>query len=84
MAFCRPVALREQHSYGRARGQQQKGLPIQVRGFAVSPDHSLLAYAVDTVGGEKFTLHVVDLATRQELLTKSIEVRPPLLLSSAH
>jgi protease II len=40
----------------------------------VSPDHSRLAYAVDTVGGEKFTLHVLDLATGQELLTPTIEV----------
>lgn len=41
----------------------------------VSPDHSRLAYAVDTVGGEKFTLHVVDLATGKELLTPPIAVR---------
>jgi hypothetical protein len=40
----------------------------------VSPDHSRLAYAVDTVGGEKFTLHVLDLATGEELLTPTIEV----------
>lgn len=43
-------------------------------GVQVSPDHSRLAYAVDTVGGEKFTLHVLDLATGQELLTPTIEV----------
>ena len=30
---------------------------------------------MDTVGGEKFTLHVLDLATGQELLTPAIEVR---------
>jgi Prolyl oligopeptidase, N-terminal beta-propeller domain len=41
----------------------------------VSPDHSRLAYAVDTVGGEKFTLHVVDLATGKQVLTPPIDVR---------
>lgn len=48
---------------------------VQVAGFATSPDHARLAYAVDTVGGEKFTLHVLDLATRRELLTRPIQVR---------
>ena len=31
--------------------------------FAVSPDHRLLAYGVDTTGGERFTLRVRDLTT---------------------
>lgn len=35
----------------------------------------LLAYAVDTVGGEKFTLHVRDLKTGRELLTEPVQVR---------
>jgi len=30
---------------------------------AVSPDHRLLAYSVDTCGGEEFTLHIKDLTT---------------------
>jgi oligopeptidase B len=30
---------------------------------AVSPDHKLLAYSVDTTGGEEFTLHIRDLTT---------------------
>lgn len=44
-----------------------------VRGFAVSPDHARLAYTVDTVGGEKFTLHVIEIASQKELLKKPIE-----------
>lgn len=31
--------------------------------FRVSPDHKLLAYSADTTGGEKYTLHVMDLQT---------------------
>jgi oligopeptidase B len=38
---------------------------------AVSPDHKLLAYAVDTSGGEEFTLHIKDLTTG-ELLDEAI------------
>ena len=34
----------------------------------------MLAYAVDTVGGEKFTLHVLDLASGKEVLSPLIEV----------
>ncbi|HEX3235444.1 MAG TPA: S9 family peptidase [Gemmatimonadales bacterium] len=37
----------------------------------VSPDHTLLAYAVDTSGAEAFTLYVKDLATG-ELLAETI------------
>jgi len=39
----------------------------------VSPDNKRLAYTVDTGGGEKYTLHVLDLATRKELLTPPVE-----------
>lgn len=35
--------------------------------FAVSPDHRLLAYAVDLTGGERFTLRVRDLETGDDL-----------------
>ncbi|HET6778025.1 MAG TPA: S9 family peptidase [Gemmatimonadales bacterium] len=38
---------------------------------AVSPDHRLLAYSVDTSGGEEFTLYIKDLATGA-LLAESI------------
>ena len=38
---------------------------------AVSPDHKLLAYSVDTSGGEEFTLHIKDLTTG-ELLDETI------------
>lgn len=45
-----------------------------VGGFEVSPDHALLAYAVDTKGGESYTLHVRELATGKQLLKTPIEV----------
>lgn len=35
--------------------------------FAVSPDHSLLAYTVDTTGAEEYTIYVRDLATGKNL-----------------
>jgi oligopeptidase B len=35
--------------------------------FAVSPSGRLLAYATDTVGDERFTLHILDLSTGQLL-----------------
>jgi oligopeptidase B len=35
--------------------------------FAVSPDHRLLAYAVDFTGGERFTLRVRDLESGSDL-----------------
>ena len=34
--------------------------------FSVSPDGALLAYSVDTTGGERFTLRVRDLATGEQ------------------
>ncbi len=39
---------------------------------SVSPDHSMIAYLVDTTGAEDFTLHVLDIATG-ELLDDVIE-----------
>lgn len=45
-----------------------------VGGFEVSPDHRLLAWAEDTVGGEKYTLHVKDMATGKRLLPEPIKV----------
>lgn len=39
----------------------------------VSPDHRLLAYAVDTVGNERYALHVKDLATNRQVLARPIE-----------
>ncbi len=54
-----------------------------------SPDQKLLAYAEDTKGGEKFTLRVIDIATREQLMAEPIKVGfayeqrlPWLLLSS--
>ena len=38
-----------------------------VRGVAVSPDTRLLAWAVDTVGRRKYTIHVTDLETGEAL-----------------
>ncbi len=35
--------------------------------FSVSPDGTLLAYSTDTTGAERFTLHVLDLATGNQL-----------------
>ncbi len=45
---------------------------LQMGNFAVSPDHSLLAFALDTNGSETYTLRVKDLATG-ELLPDQIE-----------
>lgn len=39
-----------------------------VSGCEVSPDQKLYAWAEDTVGGEKYTLHVKDLSTGTELI----------------
>ena len=35
--------------------------------FAVSPDHSLLAWSIDTDGGERYTMRIRDLATGSDL-----------------
>lgn len=35
--------------------------------FEVSPNHMLLAYAVDTTGGEEYTIYIRDLATGKNL-----------------
>ncbi|GAB4817223.1 hypothetical protein N2152v2_004269 [Parachlorella kessleri] len=43
-----------------------------VGGFEVSPNHRLLAYGEDTVGNEMYTLHVKDLETGKELLSRPI------------
>ncbi|CAL8468613.1 g8153 [Coccomyxa elongata] len=43
-----------------------------VGGFEVSPNQQLLAWAEDTVGGEKYTLHVKELATGKRLLKTPI------------
>jgi oligopeptidase B len=40
---------------------------FSIGAFSVSPDGSLLAYSVDTTGGERFQLHVRDLATGEDL-----------------
>ena len=40
-----------------------------------SPDQKLLAYAEDTKGGEKFTLRVIDIASRKQLMAEPIKVR---------
>ena len=40
-------------------------------GLVPSPDHTLLAYAVDTAGDERFTLRVVDIA-RGEVIDESV------------
>ncbi len=44
---------------------------LRLTNFKVSPDHRWLAYAVDTDGGESYTLHVKDLETG-ELLPEAI------------
>ncbi|HEX2636868.1 MAG TPA: S9 family peptidase [Gemmatimonadales bacterium] len=44
--------------------------------FEVSPDHRLLAYAVDTSGAESFSLYVKDLATGALLAETLVNVSP--------
>eukprot|EP00884_Botryococcus_braunii_P012722 jgi/Botrbrau1/21450/Bobra.0216s0058.1 len=41
-------------------------------GLEVSPNHQLMGYGVDTVGGEKYALHFKDLSTGKPLLAKPI------------
>lgn len=50
-----------------------------VGGVETSPDHKLLAYAEDTSGNEKYTLHVKDLSSDRELLKEPIKVRQTVL-----
>jgi len=45
----------------------------------VSPNNKLLAYAADTVGGEKYAIWVKELATGRQLLRSPIPVRPAVL-----
>ena len=45
-----------------------------VGGLEPSPNHKLLAYAEDTSGNEKFTLHVKDITTGREILKEPIKV----------
>ena len=52
-------------------GQQGSGLPA---GCQVSPSKQLMAYAVDTQGGEKYDIQVRDLRSGKDLLPKSIKV----------
>ncbi|CAG9465300.1 unnamed protein product [Pedinophyceae sp. YPF-701] len=42
------------------------------RGVSVSPDHKYMAWGEDTVGGEKFDLHVKEIATGREVLKRPI------------
>ena len=57
-------------------GQQGSGLPA---GCQVSPSKQLMAYAVDTQGGEKYDIQVRDLSSGKDLLPKSIKVGSVLL-----
>ena len=40
---------------------------FSVRGFTVSPDHSIAAYAVDTVGRRLYDIHFIDLESGEKL-----------------
>ncbi len=45
-----------------------------VGGLEPSPNHKLLAYAEDTSGNEKYTLHVKDIESDREMLKEPIKV----------
>ncbi len=45
-----------------------------VGGLEPSPNHKLLAYAEDTSGNEKYTLHVKDIELNREMLKEPIKV----------
>lgn len=47
-----------------------------VGGLEPSPNHKLLAYAEDTSGNEKYTLHVKDIESDREVLKEPIKVSP--------
>jgi oligopeptidase B len=49
---------------------------FRLGGFEVSPDHRLLAYAVDTSGAESFTLYVKELATGALMAETMVNVSP--------
>jgi oligopeptidase B len=51
---------------------------FRLGGWEVSPDHRLLAYAVDTSGAESFTLYVKELATGALLPETMVNVSPSL------
>lgn len=52
-------------------------LPLKVGSTETSPNQQLLAWTEDTVGGEKYTLHVKDLSTGREVM-------PPLPMTSGN
>ena len=60
-----------------------KGLAAGCADVTVSPNNALLAYAADTVGGEKYAIWVKELATGRQLLRSPIPVRL-LALTVAH
>ena len=45
-----------------------------VGGLEPSPNHKMLAYAEDTSGNEKYTLHVKDIESDREMLKEPIKV----------
>ncbi len=45
-----------------------------VGGLEPSPNHKMLAYAEDTSGNEKHTLHVKDIESDREMLKEPIKV----------
>lgn len=40
---------------------------LSLGGIAISPDHSMLAYSLDTTGSEAYTLHVINIKTRDAI-----------------
>ena len=49
---------------------------FSLRGVDVSPDHKLVAYAVDTVGRRKYTIRFRDLTTGEDLADEIADVTP--------
>ncbi len=45
-----------------------------VGGLEPSPNHKMLAYAKDTCGNEKYTVHVKDIESDREMLKEPIKV----------
>lgn len=59
------------------------GLPfVSVRGLSLSPDHSKLAYAIDTVGDLRYRLVVLDLATGEMLANTADNIAPGVAWSA--